>query len=57
LEIYLRQFRGTEAAKKLLPDLDGYRGPEIGQIAIEAAYNGGDLSAAARFVISISRSQ
>ena len=40
-----------------MPDLDGYSGAEIRQVAIEAAYNGGDLEAAARFVIPISRSQ
>ena len=40
-----------------MPDLDSYSGAEIRQVAIEAAYNGGDLSAAARFVIPISRSQ
>ncbi len=38
-------------------DLDGYSGAEIRQVAIEAAYNGGDLEAATRFVIPISRSQ
>ena len=38
-------------------NLDGYSGAEIRQVAIEAAYNGGDLEAAARFVIPISRSQ
>jgi hypothetical protein len=37
--------------------LDGYSGAEIRQVAIEAAYNGGDLDAAARFVIPISRSK
>ena len=39
------------------PNLDGYSGAEIRQVAIEAAYNGGDLDAAARFVIPISKSQ
>ena len=40
-----------------MPDLDGYSGAEIRQVAIEAAYNGGDLETASQFVISISRSQ
>jgi len=58
LDIYTKQF----ISKTLVdfgktPDLDGYSGAEIRQVAIEAAYNGGDLEAAARFVIPISRSQ
>ena len=58
MDIYTRQF----ISKPLIdfgktPDLDGYSGAEIRQVAIEAAYNGGDLEAAARFVIPISRSQ
>ncbi|MBW1992304.1 MAG: AAA family ATPase [Deltaproteobacteria bacterium] len=56
LKIYLEQFR-VEPKGKNLPDLEGYSGAEIRQVAIEAAYNGGDLEAAARFVIPISRSQ
>lgn len=61
LDIYTRQFMGkklTEFAHcSKCPDLDGYSGAEIRQVAIEAAYNGSDLEAAARFVIPISRSQ
>jgi len=56
LQIYLNQFGVTPKGKNL-PDLEGYSGAEIRQVAIEAAYNGGDLEAAARFVIPISRSQ
>ena len=36
---------------------EGYSGAEMRQIAIESYYNGGDLQAAASFVIPISRSQ
>jgi SpoVK/Ycf46/Vps4 family AAA+-type ATPase len=59
LDIYLEQFQVVPEVKSLsrYPDLDGYSGAEIRQVAIEAAYNGGDLEAAARFVIPISRSQ
>jgi hypothetical protein len=61
LDIYLRQFMGKQlrdfAHCSKCPDLDGYSGAEIRQVAIEAAYNGGDLAAAAGFVIPISRSQ
>jgi len=56
LKIYLDQFQVSPKGKNL-PDLDGYSGAEIRQVAIEAAYSGGDLTAAARFVIPISRSQ
>jgi hypothetical protein len=57
LNIYGRQFMGSKLDFPKVPDLDAYSGAEIRQVAIEAAYNGGDLSAAARFVIPISRSQ
>jgi hypothetical protein len=65
LDIYLKQFMGKTIGTLMaesdgqvkIPDLDGYSGAEIRQVAIEAAYNGGDLSAAARFVIPISKSQ
>ena len=58
LEIYLGQFMDKKNLDfPKMPDLDGYSGAEIRQVAIEAAYNGGDLEAAARFVIPISRSQ
>jgi len=56
LGIYLDQFL-PNASKKRFPELEDYSGAEIRQVAIEAAYNGGDLEAAARFVIPISRSQ
>ncbi len=55
LDIYRKQFEVDQAFP--CPDLDGYSGAEIRQVAIEAAYNGGDLEAAARFVIPISKSQ
>jgi hypothetical protein len=55
LNIYRRQFEVDLAFP--CPDLGGYSGAEIRQVAIEAAYNGGDLDAAARFVIPISKSQ
>jgi hypothetical protein len=65
LDIYLKQFMGKPLGPIMaesdgrvkIPDLDGYSGAEIRQVAIEAAYNGGDLSAASRFVIPISKSQ
>jgi len=65
LDIYLNQFLGKTIGTMMaesdgrvkIPDLDGYSGAEIRQVAIEAAYNGGDLEAAARFVIPISKSQ
>lgn len=61
LDIYTRQFMGKQLREfahcSKCPELDGYSGAEIRQVAIEAAYNGGDLEAAARFVIPISRSQ
>ena len=65
LGIYLKQFMGKclgdlmaeSDGRVKIPDLEGYSGAEIRQVAIEAAYNGGDLSAAARFVIPIGKSQ
>ena len=65
LDIYLKQFMsktlGTIMAESdgrvKIPDLDGYSGAEIRQVAIEAAYNGGELEAAAGIVIPISKSQ
>ena len=65
LDIYLKQFLGKTIGELMaesdgrvkIPDLDGYSGADIRQVAIEAAYNGGDLEAAARFVIPISKSQ
>jgi len=65
LDIYLKQFLGNSIGtlkaesngRVKIPDLHGYSGAEIRQVAIEAAYNGGDLEAAARFVIPISKSQ
>ena len=65
LDIYLKQFLGKTIGTLMaesdgrvkIPDLDGYSGAEIRQVAIETAYNGGDLEAAARFVIPISKSQ
>jgi SpoVK/Ycf46/Vps4 family AAA+-type ATPase len=58
LGLYLRQYlrRDVEDFKDL-PDLEGYSGSEIRQVAVEAAYNGGDLMAAAHNVIPLSRSQ
>jgi hypothetical protein len=58
LNIYSRQYMDTPLVDfGKTPDLDGYSGAEIRQVAIEAAYNGGDLEAAARFVIPINKSQ
>ncbi|MCL4502380.1 MAG: AAA family ATPase [Deltaproteobacteria bacterium] len=65
LDIYLKQFMSKTIGALMaesdgrvkIPDLAGYSGAEIRQVAIEAAYNGGDLEAATRFVIPISRSQ
>jgi hypothetical protein len=59
LGIYSEIFK-VKTSPKTIPSpevLEGYSGAEIRQVAIEAAYNGGDLSAAARFVIPISKSQ
>jgi ATPase family associated with various cellular activities (AAA) len=57
LGIYLKQFLGKELDDfEKLPDLAGYSGAEIRQVAIEAAYNGGDLEAAVNFVIPLSKS-
>ncbi|MDD2902234.1 MAG: hypothetical protein PHU44_07340 [Syntrophales bacterium] len=65
LDIYLKQFLGKTLGTLMaesdgrtkIPDLEGYSGAEIRQVAIEAAYNGSDLEAAAGFVIPISKSQ
>jgi len=65
LDIYLKQFLGKALGTLMaeskgrvkIPALDGYSGAEIRQVAIEAAYNGSDLEAAAGFVIPISKSQ
>jgi hypothetical protein len=65
LDIYLKRFMGKTSTimmaesdgKITVPCLSGYSGAEIRQVAIEAAYNGGNLDAAANFVIPISRSQ
>ncbi|MFP3867691.1 MAG: AAA family ATPase [Desulfobacteraceae bacterium] len=65
LDIYLKQFMGKTLGElnqrmdgiKAWSALEGYSGAEIRQVAIEAAYNGGDLAAAAKFVIPLSRSQ
>lgn len=60
LDLYLQDFTG-KAIKETLepgstpPDLKDYSGAEIRQIAIETAYNGGDLGAAVDFVIPQSR--
>jgi hypothetical protein len=59
LDIYTRQFLGKEVAdyqKSELPDLQGYSGAEIRQVAIEAAYGDGDLQLAAKMVIPLSKS-
>jgi SpoVK/Ycf46/Vps4 family AAA+-type ATPase len=57
LNIYLGEFlnKGLKNFKRT-PDLWGYSGAEIRQVAIEAAYNGGDIAAAADFVIPLSKS-
>lgn len=57
LDLYLGEYTGKCLADfPKLPDLRGYSGAEIRQIAIETAYNGGDLAAAAAFVIPLSKS-
>jgi SpoVK/Ycf46/Vps4 family AAA+-type ATPase len=57
LGIYSQRFEVKQTNIPTPEDLEGYSGAEIRQVAIEAAYNGGDLKAAARFVIPISKSQ
>ncbi len=57
LDIYSQRFEVKQTNIPTPEDLEGYSGAEIRQVAIEAAYNGGDLKAAARFVIPISKSQ
>jgi hypothetical protein len=58
LDLYLKQYVGQGVADfKVIPDLEGYSGSEIRQVAVEAAYNGGDVMAAAKNVIPLSRSQ
>ncbi len=56
LKIYLDQFNVVSKGTNL-PDLDGYSGAEIRQVAIEAAYGDGDIEAAGKFIIPISKSQ
>jgi SpoVK/Ycf46/Vps4 family AAA+-type ATPase len=57
LDLYLDQFTGKGLKDySELPNLKDYSGAEIRQIAVEAAYNGGDLGAAAQFVIPQSKS-
>jgi hypothetical protein len=57
LNLYLEEFTGKPLVDyPELPDLREYSGAEIRQIAVEAAYNGGDLGAAAKFVIPQSKS-
>lgn len=56
LAMYLKQFCEKELEDfAKLPDLEGYSGAEIRQVAIEAAYNGGNLEAAVDFVIPLSK--
>lgn len=57
LGLYLEEYTGRTLADygKDEPNLSGYSGAEIKQIAIEAAYNGGNLGAAAGFVIPLSK--
>jgi len=57
LDLYLREFAGAPLADyPAQPVLTDYSGAEIRQIAIETAYNGGDLGAAVKFVIPLSKS-
>lgn len=51
LDLYLQDYTG-KALKDYpeLPELRDYSGAEIRQVAIETAYRGGDLAAAAKFV-------
>jgi SpoVK/Ycf46/Vps4 family AAA+-type ATPase len=56
LDLYLKEFTGAGAGDYLeTPNLKDYSGAEIRQVAIETAYNGGDLAAAAAFVKPISK--
>jgi hypothetical protein len=58
LNLYLEEFTGKPLAEYPGPgpELRDYSGAEIRQIAVETAYNGGDLNAAAQFVIPQSKS-
>lgn len=56
LDLYLNQFTGKPLTDyPETPDLAGYSGAEIRQVAIETGYNGGDLRAAVSFVIPLSK--
>jgi hypothetical protein len=58
LDLYLQQFTGKKFKEygAAALNLRDFSGAEIRQIAVETAYNGGDLAAAARFVIPQSKS-
>jgi hypothetical protein len=56
LDLYLKEYTGAGAGDFLSSvDLSGYSGAEIKQVAIETAYNGGNLGTAAQFVIPLSK--
>lgn len=58
LKIYMNQFLVAVATvNEADVSLEGYSGAELRQVAIEAAYNGGNLAHAANFVIPLSKSQ
>jgi SpoVK/Ycf46/Vps4 family AAA+-type ATPase len=57
LDMYVQKFLKRELLKdEKVPNLDGYTGAEIRQLVIEAAYCGGDLMEAEKFVIPLSKS-
>ena len=57
LDMYVQKFLKREIAKgEKVPNLDGYTGAEIRQLVIEAAYCGGNLMEAEKFVIPLSKS-
>jgi hypothetical protein len=57
LDLYLTEYSGKALAEYEgdAPNLRDYSGAEIRQVAIECAYNSGDLAAAAAFVKPISK--
>ena len=57
LDMYVQKFLKREIEKgEKVPNIEGYTGAEIRQLVIEAAYCGGSLVEAAKFVIPLSKS-
>jgi SpoVK/Ycf46/Vps4 family AAA+-type ATPase len=57
LDMYVQKFLKRELTKEdKVPNLEGFTGAEIRQLVIEAAYCGGDLMEAEKFVIPLSKS-